>query len=318
MRRTEVLQGIREMRFLEVYDRSRPRQLSYSEAAETLGMSERSFRRLRGRYEAEGEAGLLDCRLGKVSPHRIAADEVDRIVSLYRDRYAGWAVKHFHERSPAHRFWGLACLVSSRAVSPRRSSALPRTANSGREWIACSGRTSIAAHCRRRRGDGRSHRFRGDGCPGDGIVTRSTPGTQQRLATRPPISPASRGDGSRHLCQDRALSASRRHAPWRLCPWQILFPGYRRKQTRARRGQTNISCQPPTCIDVAVPRFRTGGCTASSDLSTPKDTDQARTRDYLEGLRLSSFRAYLGMPLPGNVASWRIQKSESPRGFPVE
>jgi len=99
MRRTEVLQGIRKMRFLEVYEQSRCRRLSYSEAAETLGMSERSFRRLRGRFEAEGEAGLLDRRLGKVSPHRIASDEVERIVSLYRDRYVGWTVKHFHERA---------------------------------------------------------------------------------------------------------------------------------------------------------------------------------------------------------------------------
>ena len=99
MRRTEVLQGIRAMRFLEIYERCRSRRLSYGEAAETLGMSERTFRRLRGRFEAEGEAGLLDRRLGKVSPHRIAADEVERIVSLYRDRYAGWTVKHFHERA---------------------------------------------------------------------------------------------------------------------------------------------------------------------------------------------------------------------------
>jgi transposase len=99
MNRAEVLQGIRQMRFLEVYERSRSGRLSYSEAAEALGMSERSFRRLRGRYAAEGEAGLLDRRLGKVSPHRIAADEVERIVSLYRDRYAGWTVKHFHERA---------------------------------------------------------------------------------------------------------------------------------------------------------------------------------------------------------------------------
>jgi transposase len=87
------------MRFSEIYERSCSRRLSYLEAAKTLGMSERSFRRLRGRYEAEGEAGLLDRRLGKVSPHRIAADEVERMVSLYRDRYAGWTVKHFHERA---------------------------------------------------------------------------------------------------------------------------------------------------------------------------------------------------------------------------
>jgi hypothetical protein len=42
---------------------------------------------------------LLDRRLGKVSPARIAVDEVDRIVSLYRDRYSGWNVKHFYERA---------------------------------------------------------------------------------------------------------------------------------------------------------------------------------------------------------------------------
>jgi transposase len=99
MGRTEVLQEVRRMRFEEIHDRFRRGRLSALEAAEWLGVSERTFRRLRGRYEAEGPAGLLDRRLGKVSPHRIAADEVERIVALYRDRYAGWTVKHFHERA---------------------------------------------------------------------------------------------------------------------------------------------------------------------------------------------------------------------------
>src|SRR4249920_2718659 len=97
--RMEVLREVRKMRFLEVYDRYAGGRLSLLEAAETLGMSERHFRRLRGRFAADGAAGLLDRRLGKVSPHRIAADEVDRIVALYRDRYAGWTAKHFHERA---------------------------------------------------------------------------------------------------------------------------------------------------------------------------------------------------------------------------
>lgn len=87
------------MRFLEVYERCRKRRLSYAEAAETLGVSERTFRRLRGRFEAEGEDGLLDRRLGKPSPHRIGAAEVARVVSLYRERYLDWTVKHFHERA---------------------------------------------------------------------------------------------------------------------------------------------------------------------------------------------------------------------------
>jgi transposase len=99
MGRTEVLQEVRQMRFEEIHDRFRRGRLSALEAAEWLGVSERTFRRLKGRYEAEGPAGLLDRRLGKVSPHRIAADEVERIVALYRDRYAGWTVKHFHERA---------------------------------------------------------------------------------------------------------------------------------------------------------------------------------------------------------------------------
>ena len=99
MRRTEVLQEVRKMRFEEIYGRFRRGRLSVVEAAEWLGVSERTFRRQRGRYEAEGPAGLLDRRFGRVSPHRIAADEVERIVALYRDRYAGWTVKHFHERA---------------------------------------------------------------------------------------------------------------------------------------------------------------------------------------------------------------------------
>jgi transposase len=128
MRRTEVLQGLREMKFEEIYDRFQGGRLSAMEAAEWLGVSERTFRRWRGRWEAEGSAGLLDRRLGKVSPHRIAADEVDRIVSLYLDRYAGWSVKHFHERAvgrhglAASYGWTKSVLQASGAVrrAPRR------------------------------------------------------------------------------------------------------------------------------------------------------------------------------------------------------
>ncbi|MFP3468034.1 helix-turn-helix domain-containing protein, partial [Leifsonia sp. SIMBA_070] len=77
----------------------RAKGLSAGEASEWLGVSERTFRRWRGRYEAEGAAGLLDRRLGKISPHRVPADEVERIAALYEQRYSGWTVKHFHERA---------------------------------------------------------------------------------------------------------------------------------------------------------------------------------------------------------------------------
>jgi len=94
----ELEREIRKMRFLEVYERCGMRRLSYSEAAETLGVSERTFRRMRGRFEAEGQDGLIDRRVGKPSPHRISRTEADRIAALYRERYMAWTVKHFHER----------------------------------------------------------------------------------------------------------------------------------------------------------------------------------------------------------------------------
>ena len=54
MRRTEQAQGLRLMKFEEVYGRTRRGVLGQAEAAEILGVSERTFRRWRDRFEAEG------------------------------------------------------------------------------------------------------------------------------------------------------------------------------------------------------------------------------------------------------------------------
>jgi transposase len=108
MNRTTWLQDRRMQKFRDVLSRRERRELSMMEAAEMLGMSERQFRRYRDRFEEEGEAGLIDRRLGKVSPKRIGAAEVDRMLQLYRRVYRGWNVKHFHEHGVRdHRFsWG--------------------------------------------------------------------------------------------------------------------------------------------------------------------------------------------------------------------
>jgi transposase len=132
MKRTEVLQEVRMMRFEEIHDRFRRGRLSALEAAEWLGVSERTFRRMRGRYDMEGAAGLLDRRLGKASVRRIAAEEVDRIVALYRDRYVGWTVKHFHERGQerhgltASYGWTKSVLHASGLVRPAKQRSAHR------------------------------------------------------------------------------------------------------------------------------------------------------------------------------------------------
>lgn len=71
--------------------------LTGEEAATLLGCSERHFRRLRVRYEADGLSGLSDKRLGKVSPRRAKKREIEDVTKLYGERYRGFNVTHFHE-----------------------------------------------------------------------------------------------------------------------------------------------------------------------------------------------------------------------------
>ena len=108
MNRATWLQGRRMQKFRDVLSRWERRELSMMEAGELLGMSERQFRRYRERFEQEGDAGLLDRRLGKPSPRRIKADEIERMLELYRTTYRGWNVTHFHEHGVRdHKFaWG--------------------------------------------------------------------------------------------------------------------------------------------------------------------------------------------------------------------
>ncbi|WP_428537175.1 helix-turn-helix domain-containing protein [Rhodopila sp.] len=71
MRWTEALQGVRVIKFRSVLGRYGSTELNQIEAAELLGITERTFRCWCVRFEADGEAGLLDRRLGKASPKRV-------------------------------------------------------------------------------------------------------------------------------------------------------------------------------------------------------------------------------------------------------
>src|SRR5260221_13996137 len=98
MDRTRVHEGVRQMRFEGLLERHEGGGLSQLEAAELLGMSERSFRRWRDRLRDEGPVGLADRRLGKRSPRRASVAEISRMLELYRGSYADFTVKHFHEQ----------------------------------------------------------------------------------------------------------------------------------------------------------------------------------------------------------------------------
>jgi hypothetical protein len=98
MRRTEQLQGLRLMKFEDVYGRTYRGELSQCEAAEVLGMSERTFRRYRDRFEADGAEGLYDRRLGRASARRAGVDEVMAVLDLFDTRYFDFTAQHFWEK----------------------------------------------------------------------------------------------------------------------------------------------------------------------------------------------------------------------------
>jgi transposase len=86
----------RAMRLQEVMLKAISGELHWFRAAEILGMSPRGLRRWRERYERHGYDGLFDRRRRAPSPRRVPLAEVERLLRLYRARYAGFNVRHFH------------------------------------------------------------------------------------------------------------------------------------------------------------------------------------------------------------------------------
>ncbi|MGH6777105.1 MAG: ISNCY family transposase [Bradyrhizobium sp.] len=93
-----IHEGVRRMRFSNLLDRTEARELTQEAAAELLGISVRTFQRWAERFEAEGDDGLIDRRMGRRSPRRAPEEELERMLGLYRDKYADFTVKHFHEQ----------------------------------------------------------------------------------------------------------------------------------------------------------------------------------------------------------------------------
>lgn len=93
-----IHEGVRRMRFSSLLERTEARELTQEAAAEVLGISVRTFQRWAERYEAEGDDGLVDRRMGRRSPRRAPEEELERMLGLFRDKYADFTVKHFHEQ----------------------------------------------------------------------------------------------------------------------------------------------------------------------------------------------------------------------------
>ena len=96
MKKTELLQEVRKMRFEEAYDGWKRGRLTQEEAARLLGVCDRTYRRYLVRYDEQGMQGLVDRRLGQISHRSAPVDEIIALADLYNHRYQGFTVKHFY------------------------------------------------------------------------------------------------------------------------------------------------------------------------------------------------------------------------------
>ncbi len=88
----------RAMKVQEVILRAMARRITWWQAAEILGISDRQMRRWRARYQQQGYDGLFDRRLGRPSPKRVPVATVETVLQLYQQRYFDFNVRHFHEK----------------------------------------------------------------------------------------------------------------------------------------------------------------------------------------------------------------------------
>ena len=88
----------RAMKVQEVMLRAMAKKITWWQAAEIIGISDRQMRRGHERYEEFGYDGLFDRRRGKPSPRRVPLALVEQVLGLYRDRYYDLNVRHFHEK----------------------------------------------------------------------------------------------------------------------------------------------------------------------------------------------------------------------------
>ena len=86
------------MKLQDVLLKAMAKKISWMEAAEIAGVTDRTIRRIRDRYEEYGYTGLFDQRKGKRSIHRVPMDTAEEVLRLYKEVYFDLNMRHFHEK----------------------------------------------------------------------------------------------------------------------------------------------------------------------------------------------------------------------------
>jgi transposase len=89
------------MKLQDVLLKAMAKKITWWDAAEIIGVTDRTMRRWRERLEEGGYSGLGDRRKGKASPRRVALATVEQVLRLYKETYYDLNIRHFHEKLKA-------------------------------------------------------------------------------------------------------------------------------------------------------------------------------------------------------------------------
>ena len=115
----------RTMKVQQVILKAISGQLQWWQAAEILGISCRTMRRWKYRYEQRGYDGLFDRRRRRPSPRQLPLATVRAVLRLYREQYQGFNVAHFCDQLREHHDltvsyqWVKTSLHTAGLVAPR-------------------------------------------------------------------------------------------------------------------------------------------------------------------------------------------------------
>jgi transposase len=88
----------RMMKLHDVLLKAMNKTITWWDAAEIIGVTDRTMRRWRERLEVDGYDGLVDRRTGKPSDKRVPLARVEEVLRLYREVYFDLNIRHFHEK----------------------------------------------------------------------------------------------------------------------------------------------------------------------------------------------------------------------------
>ena len=86
------------MKLQDVLLKAMAKKITWWEAAEIIGVTDRTMRRWRERLQTDGYSGLVDRRKARPSDKRVPLEKVEQVLRLYREEYFDLNMRHFHEK----------------------------------------------------------------------------------------------------------------------------------------------------------------------------------------------------------------------------